>query len=102
MSRTTDANLDCAFVENALIFVVPKIGVCPGPPWRPPWGSRSHVYITTITKTCSLSECQQGEEKGEVSQKQLIDGKVVLMETLTWKVKGFFTRSNVAQHLKDN
>ena len=25
-SRTTDANLDCAFVENALVFVVPKIG----------------------------------------------------------------------------
>ena len=23
-SRTTDANLDCPFVENALIFVVPK------------------------------------------------------------------------------
>ena len=25
-SRTTDANLDCAFVGNALVFVVQKIG----------------------------------------------------------------------------
>ena len=25
-TRTTDANLDCAFVENALVFVAPKIG----------------------------------------------------------------------------
>ena len=25
-SRTTDANLDCAFVKNALGFVAPKIG----------------------------------------------------------------------------
>ena len=25
-SRTTDANLDCAFVENSLVFVFPKIG----------------------------------------------------------------------------
>ena len=23
---TTDANLDCAFVENPLVFIVPKIG----------------------------------------------------------------------------
>ena len=25
-SKTADANLDCAFVENALVFVAPKIG----------------------------------------------------------------------------
>ena len=31
LSRTTDANLDCAFVETALVFVVPKIGK-PRPP----------------------------------------------------------------------
>ena len=30
-SRTTDTNLDCAFVENALVFVVPKIEVA----WAP-------------------------------------------------------------------
>ena len=30
--RTTDANLDCVFVENALVFLDPKIGG-PGPPW---------------------------------------------------------------------
>ena len=32
LSRTTDANLDCAFVENALVFVIPKIGCA----WTPP------------------------------------------------------------------
>ena len=26
LSRTTDSNLDCAFVETALVFLVPKIG----------------------------------------------------------------------------
>ena len=31
-SRTTDANLDCAFVENALLFVVLKIGRALPPP----------------------------------------------------------------------
>ena len=31
-SRTIDANLDCAFVENAFVFVVPNIGV---PSWYP-------------------------------------------------------------------
>ena len=25
-SKTIEANLDCAFVENAFVFVVPKIG----------------------------------------------------------------------------
>ena len=35
-SRTTDANLDCAFVENALVFVAPKIGRARAPPVRPP------------------------------------------------------------------
>ena len=25
-SKTTEANLDCVFFENALLFVVPKIG----------------------------------------------------------------------------
>ena len=28
-STTTDANLDCAFVEKALVFVVPKLGRAP-------------------------------------------------------------------------
>ena len=32
LSKTADANLDCAFVETALVFVVPKIGGAPGPP----------------------------------------------------------------------
>ena len=35
-SRTTDAILDCAFVENALVFVVPKIGRARAPPSPPP------------------------------------------------------------------
>ena len=30
-STTTDANLDCAFVENALVFIVPKVGRARGP-----------------------------------------------------------------------
>ena len=34
-SRTTDANLDCAFVENALLFVVLKFGRALAP-CRPP------------------------------------------------------------------
>ena len=29
--RTTDANLDCAFVENALVFVAPKMGRAQAP-----------------------------------------------------------------------
>ena len=28
-SRTTDTNLDCVFIENGLVFVVPNIGECP-------------------------------------------------------------------------
>ena len=34
-SRTTDANLDCAFVENALVFVVLNIGGAQAPPGPP-------------------------------------------------------------------
>ena len=34
-SRATDANLDCVFVENALVLVALKIGGT-SPPW-PPW-----------------------------------------------------------------
>ena len=37
-TRTTDANLDCAFVENTIVFVVQKIGRARapfGPPWVP-------------------------------------------------------------------
>ena len=38
LSRTTDANLDCAFVEKTLVFVVPNIeGPGPlGPPLNDP------------------------------------------------------------------
>ena len=38
MSRTIDPNLDCAFVENALVFVVPRIGGTrpPDSPFTPP------------------------------------------------------------------
>ena len=35
-SRTTDANLDCAFVENTLAFIVLKIGWALGPPLTTP------------------------------------------------------------------
>ena len=35
-SRTTGANLECAFVENALVFVDLKILVLLAPPLRPP------------------------------------------------------------------
>ena len=38
-SRTTDTNLDGAFVENALIFVVPKIGWARTPPLTTPLSS---------------------------------------------------------------
>ena len=35
LSRTTDTNLDFAFVENTFVFVVLKIGRGPGPPGPP-------------------------------------------------------------------
>ena len=42
-SRTTDANLDCAFVENALLFVVPNIGGA-----RAPLGSPLSAPLDSI------------------------------------------------------
>ena len=35
MSRPTEANLDCAFVKNTLVFVVLKNKGSPGPHWPP-------------------------------------------------------------------
>ena len=34
LSRTTDAILDCAFIEKAIVFIDPKIWV-PGASWPP-------------------------------------------------------------------
>ena len=36
-------NLDCAFVENALIFIVSKIGRGPGPPLQLPVQKKANV-----------------------------------------------------------
>ena len=44
-SRTTDANVDCAFVENALVFVVPKIG----------WAQAPLILIRTKTSAFSTN-----------------------------------------------
>ena len=35
LSKTSDANIDCASVENALVFIDPKIGRAHGPPRTP-------------------------------------------------------------------
>ena len=35
MSSTTDGNLDCVFVKNALVLVVSKTGGPTEPPWHP-------------------------------------------------------------------
>ena len=37
LSRTADANLDCAFVENALLFAALKIRRAWPPLSAPPW-----------------------------------------------------------------
>ena len=39
---TTDPNLECAFVENAIVFVIPKIGTPPGLPITTP--GIDHTY----------------------------------------------------------
>ena len=47
-SRPKDANLDCAFVENALVFVAPKIGSALAPPWSQlvvPLGQAESSYL---------------------------------------------------------
>ena len=36
LSRTANANIDCVFVENALVFVVPKTGWARAPLANPP------------------------------------------------------------------
>ena len=43
-SRTTDPNLDCAFVKNALVFVVWAIGV--GDPLGPPLYDPPDTYFS--------------------------------------------------------
>ena len=49
--ETTDANLDCAFVESALLFVAMKIGrACPPP------GPPCQQYRTVINETDSQFE----------------------------------------------
>ena len=52
-SRRTDANLDCAFLQNALIFVVAKIvGTSPGPhPYDSPGAWRALTDMSTVLVT---------------------------------------------------
>ena len=47
-SRTTDANLDCAFVENALLFVVPNIGGARAPLGLPLSAPLAYRYFSVI------------------------------------------------------
>ena len=55
-SRTTEANFDCAFVENALVFVVPDIGRARAPlnpPFRfPVWDNDKLINILRIATPC--------------------------------------------------
>ena len=65
-SRTTDANLDCAFVENALLFVVLKIGKTRQkhqPLWKSkdeiasvplPAGFNSPAWLSLYLSVCKL------------------------------------------------
>ena len=46
LSKTADANLDCAFVESALVFVVLKIGKDKAPPFPLP-PSETPLIVTT-------------------------------------------------------
>ena len=51
-SRTFDANLDCTFVENALVFVVPNIGRGVRPPLNdPPGFCLSTFYLISSATT---------------------------------------------------
>ena len=51
-SRRTDANLDCAFLQNALIFVVAKIvGTSPGPLYDSPGAWRALTDMSTVLVT---------------------------------------------------
>ena len=55
-SRTTDANLNCAFVENPLVSVVPNIGRGPGTPWPPLYdlpGPGEITFIFSIEIQCT-------------------------------------------------
>ena len=45
-SGTIDGNIVCVFVENALVFVVPKKWEGPGPPLRPnPTDNSSKIEV---------------------------------------------------------
>ena len=58
---TTDPNLECAFVENAIVFVIPKIGTPPGLPITIPGtfihipaGVRTYFYYYYTNKSLYL------------------------------------------------
>ena len=74
-SRKTDANSDCALVENIFLFVVPNIGG-PGPPLRPPWkyalnGKYVHSHLVAIMSVNRISRVSS----------LLLNGKVRLLFT---------------------
>ena len=48
----TDANLDCALVEDALVFVVAKIGG-PGPPRPPPLSALPATHSQSARSSAS-------------------------------------------------
>ena len=54
-SGPTDANLDCAFVENTLVFVVPKIGRALGPSFTTPLHRLYYQAGQFFTTTYSMA-----------------------------------------------
>ena len=63
-TRTTDANLECAFVENALLFVV-KLGGPPSPlPFTTPLvhNDREYMYLKSITSSLPENEIVAWEQ----------------------------------------
>ena len=64
MSRKTEANLDCVFVRNALIFIDPSIGGAltpPGPPCPTPL-----LQYAVHTPLSTLQQGLQREVKAKV------------------------------------
>ena len=65
-SRTTDANLDCVFVLNALVFVFLKIegGPFPPPPFTTPLVDNANGFPSSMkVQPCLMQEAHQRKVK---------------------------------------
>ena len=61
MSRKTEANLDCVFVKNALIFIDPSIGGALTPP-GPPSPTPPATVCSTYTIKHTTSRASEGSK----------------------------------------